>query len=58
MRKGFAGVIDTIENEGFDYAFTSYSNFETVKDEKFHELRRAFLKAREELQEYLGVEKV
>lgn len=49
-------VIDCIENEGFDYAFVSYSEFKEVKDEEFHKLREAFLDAREALAEFLGVE--
>lgn len=56
MRKGFVGVIDAIENEGFEYAFVNYSSFETVKDEKFHELRENYLEARKELADYLGVD--
>ena len=44
----------TIENEGFSYAFNDYSDFDDIKDEKFHELRKAFLKAQEELDEYVG----
>lgn len=51
-----AYVLDCIEHEGFDYAFTCYSHFEQVKDEKFHDLRNKFLNARDELAEYLGVE--
>lgn len=49
-------VRDTIECEGFEYAFVDYSHFEEVKDERFHELRRAFVKARQELAEYLNVD--
>lgn len=49
-------VNDCIENEGFDYAFTSYSHFEEVKDPEFHRLREAFLQARKALAEYVGSE--
>jgi hypothetical protein len=52
----FASVNGAIDNEGFDYAFVNYSNFDDVKDEKFHELRQAFLNARQELKEYVGAE--
>ena len=44
----------TVDNEGFDYAFRHYSEFENVKDKKFHQLRKAYLRAAEALQEYLG----
>lgn len=46
----------TVENEGFDYAFVHYTDFKNIKDEKFHELREAFLKARQELIDYCGLE--
>lgn len=42
-----------ISKEGFDYAFTNYSNFPNIKDEKFHSLRKKFLDARKELVIYL-----
>lgn len=48
-----------LENEGFDYAFVSYSSFEFVDCEKFHKLRKKFLKAREDFENFLvdeGVE--
>lgn len=46
-------VRDTIENEGFHYAFVNYSDFEQVKDRKFHSLRRAYEKAAKALAEYI-----
>lgn len=52
--KEFKYIQQTIEQEGFDYSFEGYSDFEDIKDEKFHELRKAFLKARAELSEYIG----
>lgn len=42
-----------IENEGFDYCFRRYSSFKNVKDEKFHELRKAYCEAGDALEEYL-----
>lgn len=49
-------VNDRIESEGFEYCFLDYSDFSDIKDEKFHELRRAFIKASDELKKYLGYE--
>lgn len=46
-------VKDTIDNEGFDYAFVDYSDFSEIEDEKFHNLRKAYVKAAEELREYV-----
>lgn len=43
----------TLEKEGFHYAFTGYSDFEEIKDEEFHRLRKAYVKATEELADYL-----
>lgn len=39
--------------EGFHYCFEHYSTFEEIEDEKFHELRLAFLKAANELENYV-----
>lgn len=49
-------IRETVDSEGFDYAFVHYSNFEEVKDEEFHKLREAFLKARREFVEFLNLE--
>ncbi len=48
-------VRDTVENEGFDYAFDGYSDFREVEDEEFHRLRKEFLNARKALREYLNI---
>ena len=47
-------VKDTIECEGFQYAFEDYTDFPDIEDETFHELRRNFLKALVQLQDYIG----
>ena len=53
--KEFKYVLDTIENEGFDYTFTGYTDFKKeVKDTEFHNLRRAYLSARNDLSAYVG----
>lgn len=49
-------IRETVDQEGFDYAFTGYSSFEEIKDKEFHRLREAYLKAQKELAEYIGVE--
>ena len=55
--KEFQYVLATIDNEGFDYSFSGYTNFkEEVKDPYFHKLRRAYLNARDELAKYVGIE--
>lgn len=45
-----------VENEGFEYAFVSYSHFPEIKDAEFHRLREAYLAARSALAEYIGVD--
>lgn len=51
--KTMQSVADAIENEGFDYAFVNYSNFEEIEDEEFHRLRIAYKEARAELEAYV-----
>lgn len=49
-------VQTVIECEGFDYTFTSYTDFKDnhpVEDEEFHRLVDAFLEARYILAEYI-----
>jgi hypothetical protein len=52
-KKELGKVSDVIETEGFEYGFLEYSDFEEVKDTAFHEKRLAFIKAYNELKEYL-----
>lgn len=54
--KEFQYVLNTIENEGFEYTFEGYSFFEEIKDEMFHRLRKAFLDSRKALAKYIGFE--
>jgi hypothetical protein len=49
-------VRQTIDIEGFDYAFVCYSDFDDINDAEFHKLRKDFLQARECLDEYIGGE--
>lgn len=53
-RSKMSYVRATVDNEGFDYAFRNYSDFEEIKDEKFHELRKAYVVAAKALAEYTG----
>lgn len=46
-------MIATIENEGFHYCFNHYSDFSDIKDERFHELREAYLQSVDIMNEYL-----
>lgn len=52
----FESVRDTVDNEGFDYAFRHYSNFNEISDERFHELREKYVEAANLLAQYLGLE--
>ena len=49
-------VTDVIDNEGFEYAFVHYSNFDDVENEEFHAMRKEYLKAREKLVKIIGYE--
>ena len=50
---GFENVRYRMDAEGFHYCFESYSSFEKVEEEKFHELRKQYLKSSKELEEYV-----
>lgn len=49
-------LIGRIDNEGFDYAFAYYSDFEEIEDDEFHKLRNEFLNSRQKLMDYIGYE--
>ncbi|SKA30185.1 hypothetical protein SAMN04488128_103235 [Chitinophaga eiseniae] len=42
-----------IDAEGFDYCFNGYSSWEDINDENFHKLRLAYVKAQNELKQYI-----
>jgi hypothetical protein len=47
-------LLTQIRSEGsFDYTFEHYSNFENIKDSRFHELRLDYLRAKKELEDYI-----
>lgn len=54
MTNTIAKVIEDIECEGFHYAFHHYSNYDDVEDERFQNLRKAYIKASEDLCSYLS----
>jgi len=46
-------VADVVQGDGFDYAFRGYTDSkDKVKDTKFHKLRKAYIKAIKELEDY------
>ena len=51
--ENFENVRYRMKNEGIDYCFKHYSNFEEIKDEKFHELRNNFLTSIDGIQNYV-----
>jgi hypothetical protein len=46
-------ILYRIREEGFDYTFDGYSDWEDVKDEHFHRLRNMYLINKEALHQYL-----
>ena len=42
-----------MDEEGFDYCFESYSDWDEIKDEEFHRLRLGFLQSMEDLRRYI-----
>lgn len=47
-------IISIIETEGFDLAFTHYSNYRDISDPHFHYLRQNYVDAAAELMTYLA----
>lgn len=43
-----------MDEEGFDYCFNGFSNWEEIKDEKFHEMRKAYLESEKQLRGYIN----
>jgi adenine-specific DNA methylase len=48
-------IKEIIDCEGFHYGLVSYSDFEDVKDERFHELLKAYRLAAGAIEEYLNL---
>ena len=46
-------VLYRMDDEGFHYCFIHFSNWEEIKDEKFHQLRNQYIKSAEELKKYI-----
>jgi len=55
LLESFESVKYRIREEGIDYCFKHYSDFEDIEDKEFHKLRLAYIKANEEIQEYINV---
>ncbi len=55
-KKDRKSVSEVIEVEGFDHTFRYYDSFLEIEDEKFHQLRKAYLKAAKDLEKYIGDE--
>lgn len=49
-------VLQRINQEGFDYCFKHYSDFDEIKDSHFHHLREKYLESAKELEDYLNYE--
>ena len=47
-------VLDIVENEGFEYAFFSYSDFKEIESVEFHKARLTYLDAARKLADLIG----
>ena len=45
--------LNRMKEEGFHYCFESYSDWNEIKDKKFHKLRLSYLKSVEDLEKYV-----
>jgi hypothetical protein len=52
--ENFESVQYRMDAEGFHYCFEGYSSFEGVKDETFHDLRKTYLAAATNLENYIN----
>ena len=53
-KEGFESCKYRMKEEGFHYCFTSYSNWNDIKDEEFHKLREAYLDSAKRLEQYIN----
>ena len=53
QKEYFESVNYRMNEEGFDYCFDGYSSWNQIIDDRFHELRRNYLKSMQDLREYI-----
>ena len=53
-KEDFEYVRYRMSEEGFHYCFNDFSEFNEIDDKKFHKLRIAYLKAAQELEDYIN----
>jgi len=49
----FRAVQYRMGEEGVDYCFESYSNWDEIEDEEFHKLRQEFLNSMKKIRSYI-----
>jgi hypothetical protein len=49
----FEPIAYRMESEGLDYCFRHYSDFNEIKDEEFHRLKKIYIAAAEEIELYV-----
>ena len=52
--ENFKAVQYRMNNEGIDYCFNGYSNWNEIEDEEFHKLRQEFLDSMKKIHEYVN----
>ncbi len=53
QQEAIESLLFKIEDEGFDYCFDGYSNWNEIEDKEFHRLRIKYLATKKELVEYI-----
>lgn len=53
LKDDFENVQYRIEEEGIEYCFNGYSTWNVIEDEKFHKLRGNYLRASQEIIDYI-----
>jgi hypothetical protein len=49
----FKAVKYRMNNEGIDYCFNGYSNWDEIEDEEFHKLKQEFLDSMKKIRSYV-----
>lgn len=52
-KEDWEAVIYRMDSEGIGYCFEHYSNFDEIKDEEFHRLRKELLKSINDIRKYV-----
>ena len=53
LKEDMESVCYHVVEEGFDYCFEDYSDWKNIKDKEFQKLKKAYIKAKKDLNDYI-----